>query len=98
MRELNDREMEQAQGGFGSLHSGYREFGISREALMGSQFLLQEVETGQIAETSQNLPQATLRPDDLVRRAWLQEQRDARQLERGRPFRQGAFRSRFLNR
>jgi len=30
MRELNDREMEQAQGGFGSLHSGYREFGISR--------------------------------------------------------------------
>ena len=58
MRELNDQEMEQAQGGFADIEIDYRTVGVSVKALNEQRSKLTEVTQNTIpSKVNQSLPQ-----------------------------------------
>jgi len=98
MRDLTEFEMMQTQGGFAYEKPALQALGISREALSGIGDNKPLPCITPPAPTLEILPEQTSTTDHPVWRALADTQRDIWQSERGRPFRQGAFRSRFLNR
>jgi len=98
MRDLTEFEMMQTQGGLAYEKPALRALGVSREALSGIEDNKPSPSIRPPAPTLEILPEPTSTSDHPVWRALADRQRDIRQSERGRPFRQSAFRSRFLNR
>jgi len=97
MRDLTEREMMQTQGGFAYENVTLRALGVSHKALSKNEDKIMQPPNAP-SSSAKNSPESALRSDHSIWRDLADTQRDIRQLERGRPFRQGAFRSRFLNR